>query len=152
MRNLFSVPRRAIVLTALLLAATPALASDPATTTLPTWDKLSSAQREQLIAPIRERWDSQPQMRERMLDHAKRWHEMTPEQRKRARHGVHRWEKMDPEQRTEMRAPYAKMRTLEPAEREALKAKWRQMTPEQRKEWVKANPPAPRAEGHTPHH
>lgn len=151
MRLLSATPLRTLTFAALLLAAVPALASTPSETTLPTWDKLTPAQREQLIAPVRERWNDQPEARERMLSHAKRWQELTPEQRQRARHGMHRWEKMSPEKRAEMRALFAKMRTMEPTEREALKAKWRQMTPQQRQDWVKANPPQQTEVG-PPHH
>lgn len=130
---------------ALVFATLPAFAADPpatpTATTLPAWEQLTPAQREQLIAPIRERWNSEPDQRQRMLDRAQRWKQMTPEQRERAHRGMKRWEHMSPEQRDQTRALYAKMRALPPVEREALKARWRQMTPEQRSEWVKANPP-----------
>ncbi|GAB3744436.1 DUF3106 domain-containing protein [Lysobacter olei] len=129
----------------------PATASGQATTApLPTWDKLTPAQRDTLIAPLRERWNAEPESRQRLFDHAARWKAMTPEQRARARHGMHRWQEMGPAQREEMRALFAKMRTLDPEGRAALKAKWRQMSPEQRAEWVKANP-APAREDQLPH-
>lgn len=113
----------------------------PAAATLPAWDQLSDAQRQLLVAPLRERWDSRPADRARMLERAQRWQEMTPEQRKRARHGMHRWEKMDPEHRERMRALFSKMRGMDKEERKALRAQWREMTPEQRKAWVEANAP-----------
>ena len=131
---------RALVLPALLLAALPVLAVQPTPATLPAWEQLTPAQREQLIAPIRERWNSEPEQRQRMLDRAQRWKQMTPEQRERAHRGMKHWEHMTPEQREQMRALYGKMRTLPPAERQALKERWRQMTPEQRSEWVKGDP------------
>jgi hypothetical protein len=85
-------PSALLLALALLLAAvSPATASEQATTApLPTWDKLTPAQRETLIAPLRERWNAEPESRQRLLDHASRWKAMTPEQRKRARHGMHR--------------------------------------------------------------
>lgn len=129
----------ALALWTLLAMTAPALAVDPATS-LPTWDQLSAAQREQLIAPMRERWNAEPAQRQRMLDHAQRWQQMTPEQRQRAHRGMKRWEHMSPEQRTQMRALYAKMRTLPPEQRGELKARWRTMTPEQRQQWVQDNP------------
>lgn len=128
---------------ALLASAIPAFAADPADPpagTLPAWEQLTPAQREMLIAPVRERWNTQPDERARMLERAQRWQQMTPEQRKRARHGMQRWEHMSPEQREQMRALYAKMSTLDGEQRKALKAQWRAMTPDQRRAWVKANP------------
>jgi hypothetical protein len=141
---------RALALPVLLLASLPTLAVQPAPAptpppSLPAWEQLTPAQREQLIAPIRERWNSEPEQRHRMLERAQRWKQLTPEQRERAHRGMKRWEHMNPEQRDQMRALYGKMRTLPPAERQALKERWRQMTPEQRAEWVKANPAPPEA-------
>jgi hypothetical protein len=135
-------PRLLRALLPLLMAvvASPVLAADPPPSSLPNWDQLTPAQREQLIAPIRERWNNEPDQRQRMLERSQRWQQMTPEQRERAHRGVKRWEHMSPEQREQMRALYAKMRTLDPAERQALKDRWKQMTPEQRRAWVQANP------------
>jgi len=102
------------------LAAGPAFAATPPTTSpLPAWDELSAEQREQLTAPIRERWNAEPAQRQRMLERARRWQQMTPEERTRAHRGMKRWEHMTPEQRTQARALYGRMRTLAPAEREA---------------------------------
>lgn len=146
------LPTILLALACLGATLSPVLASEQAAAPpLPSWDKLTPAQRETLIAPVRERWNAEPESRHRMLNHATRWQAMTPEQRKRARHGMHRWQEMRPEQREEMRALFARMRTLDPEGRQALKAKWRQMTPEQRAEWVKANPP-PAREPLPPHH
>ena len=125
---------------ALLASAIPAVAADPPASALPAWEQLTPAQRETLIAPVRERWNTQPDERARMLERAQRWQQMTPEQRKRARHGMQRWEHMSLEQREQMRALYAKMSTLDQEQRKALKAQWREMTPDQRRAWVKANP------------
>lgn len=138
-------------ITALLLAlafALPAAAqpSDSAAP-LPAWDQLTQAQREALIAPMRQRWNDHPEKRAHMLGHAERWQEMGPEQRERARRGAERWRQMDPDKREAMRALYARLRTLPEAEREALRAEWRAMTPEQRRAWVKANPAPPEASG-----
>ncbi|QOY62294.1 DUF3106 domain-containing protein [Lysobacter sp. H21R4] len=115
----------------------PAMASEP---TMPEWDQLSAETRATLIAPIRERWNSQPDGRERMLQRAQRWSEMTPEQRGKARHGMDRWHHMSPAQRLEARALYSKMRGMNPDARKSLREQWRNMTPEQRKAWVEANP------------
>ena len=70
----------------------------------PAWEQLSVAEREMLVAPIRERWNSKPEARARMMEHAQRWQTMTPEQRQRAHRGMKRWRHMSPEQREQTRA------------------------------------------------
>ena len=125
---------------ALALACAPALAADPAATALPAWEQLTPAQREQLIAPLRERWNAEPAQRARMLAHAQRWQQLTPEQRQRAHRGVDRWQHMAPEQREQMRAVFAHVRGLPDAERRAFMARWKTMTAEQKRAWVQAHP------------
>ena len=140
----FHNSRIALLAVLATFSAAPAFASDPPAATLPAWEQLSAAQREQLIAPVRERWDAEPAQRARMLRHAQRWQQMTPEQRREARHGMRRWEHLNPEQRVQTRALFERMRGLPPGQRSALKQQWKQMTPEQRRAWVQANPPKPR--------
>lgn len=113
----------------------------PAAAPLPAWEQLTPAQRDELIAPMRERWNRSPEDRQRMYDHAHRWRLMSPEQRREARKGMQRWEQMDPQKREQMRALFERMRGMNPEDRAALKAKWRAMTPEQRKQWFEANSP-----------
>ncbi len=136
------------VFAALLLAclcASPALAQESTqAAALPTWEQLGTAERDLLIAPMRERWNSTPGERARMLEHARRWQAMTPEQRERAHRGMKRWSHMDPEKRAEARALFGKMRHMSPEERKVLRQQWQAMTPEQRKAWIEANPPQPR--------
>ena len=116
----------------------------PAATALPAWDQLTPAQRETLIAPVRDRWnDSDAEHRQRTMDHAQRWATMSPEERQAARKGMHRWSNMSPEQRDHARELYDRMRSMPPDQRRALKEKWRAMTPEQKKAWLEANPPKP---------
>jgi hypothetical protein len=64
---------------------------------------------------------------------------MTPEQRRSARDGKRRWEQMSPEQRKQARAAFERGRDLPPAERAALREKLKAMTPEQRREWLRAH-------------
>jgi hypothetical protein len=118
--------------------AHPAQAAQSA---LPAWEQLTPAQRELLIAPLRERWDSNPGERARMYGHAERWRSMTPEQRARARRGLGHWEHMDPARRREMRALFEKMRTMSPEQRKALRDQWHGMTQAQRNAWVESNSP-----------
>ncbi len=132
---------RPMRLTALALLAAimcaPATAAEP---TMPDWDQLSAETQATLVAPTRDRWNSNPEGRERMLQRAKRWSTLTPEQRGHARHGMDRWNHMTPEQKVEARALYARMRGLDPEARKALRNQWREMTPAQRKSWVEVNP------------
>ena len=100
------------LLLALLLVPT-ARAQQQATqadAALPAWEQLSPAQREQLIGPLRERWNSQPQVRPRLLRNAQRWQQLSPEQRERAQRGLKRLEEMTPEQRKQAISNYQRMR------------------------------------------
>ena len=137
-----------LAIAALLLAsgmAFSAAAQDQAAgapaATLPAWEQLTPAQRDLLVAPMRERWNNRPADRARMLAHAQRWQEMTPEQRQHARRGMHRWEKMDPEHRKRMRALFHEMRGMTGEQRKVLREQWHAMTPEQRKAWVAEHAP-----------
>ena len=131
---------------ALLLSPALAFAQAQPAATLPDWDKLSPAQRDALIAPLRERWNSNPGERARMLERAQRWKAMPEEKRDRARHGMQRWEHMSPEKRDEARALFHAMRGMETERRKAVLAAWRQMTPQQRADWLQAHPLPPRRE------
>src|SRR5690554_7802657 len=74
--------------------------------TLPEWDQLTAQQREALVAPVRARWNNEPERRARMLHHAERWQQMSPEERERAHHGMKRWRDMSPERRDEAQTLY----------------------------------------------
>ena len=71
------------LLLAFTLLLTPALAlaqDKPASPApLPEWDQLSSTQREELIAPLRDRWNSSPDERARLYERARHWKTMPPE-------------------------------------------------------------------------
>lgn len=115
-----------------------------ATRSFPAWEQLSAAERDMLVAPVRERWNSNPEARARMMEHAQRWQTMTPEQRQNAHRGMNRWAHMSPEQRQKTRALFGEMRTMTPEQRQELRAKWKAMTPAEREEWIKAHPAQPR--------
>lgn len=137
----------AVVLAALLPCAAMAASPPPAeaedtATPMPAWEQLTQAQRDALIAPLRARWNDNPERRSRMYEHAQRWQGMTPEQRKRAHRGMKRWKHMDPEQRTQARALFHKMHGMSKEDRNELRKRWHAMTPEQRRQWVEQNPPA----------
>jgi hypothetical protein len=118
-------------------AATPARS-------YPAWEQLSAAEREMLVAPVRERWNDGPEGRARMMEHAQRWQTMTPEQRQRMHRGVKRWGHMSPEQRAQARALFGEMRNLSPEDRQKLRAEWKTMSPAEREAWLKAHPAKPR--------
>ena len=124
------------------LAGNAMAQNSPQAASLPAWEQLTSSQREELIAPMRDRWNRNPGDRQRMFDHARRWQTMTPDQRKEARKGMHRWERMDPQTRAQARALFDRMRTLDPEQRQALRRQWKAMTPDQRKTWLRENPAA----------
>lgn len=132
----------AVGLAVLLSLAGTTLAAEPAAgKPLPAWEQLTPAQRELLIAPTRERWNTlEPARRENMLERARHWQRMSPEQRERAHHGLKRWQDMNPEKREQTRALYSHMRSLDDVQRKAMLTRWRAMTPEQRKAWVEQHP------------
>ena len=126
----------------LLLASVQAFAqSAPPPAHLPAWEQLTPQQREAFIAPLRDRWNREPDERPRMLERAQRWQSMSPEQRAQARHGMKRFEGMNPEQRRQARALYGRMKELAPAQRDALRDQWKKMSPEQRDAWMEQNAP-----------
>ena len=62
---------RMIRLAVLVLALLPALAfaqQQSTTTQSPEWDQLSQAQRDAIIAPLRERWNANPGERAKMVE------------------------------------------------------------------------------------
>ncbi|MDH5822149.1 DUF3106 domain-containing protein [Luteimonas sp. RD2P54] len=133
MRN----PITLFALLALALLAAPARAGD----TPPPWEQLDAAQREALIAPVRDRWNDQPEAREHMLRHAGRWQRMTPEERRSAHRGMQRWKHMSPERQEQTRILFRHLRTLPEDERGALRERWNAMTPEQRQQWLREHRP-----------
>jgi hypothetical protein len=141
---------RMIRSTLLALALWPAFAfaQTPATaaTQYPEWDQLTQAQRDAIVAPLRERWNSNPAERARMLERAQRWKAMPRDQRDRARHGMQRWEHMSPEQRDEARALFHAMRGMDKEQRKVFLAQWRQKSAQQKAEWLKAHPAPERRE------
>ena len=133
-------------LLALLLAvASAGVGASPAKTApsaaLPAWEQLDPAQRQLLVDALRDRWNNAPEQRGRLLDQARRWQAMSPEQKQRARRGLQRFEHMSAEEQLQARALFSRMRTLDKAQREALRTQWRGMSEQQRRQWVRDNPP-----------
>ena len=131
--------RIVLVLALPALFALAPLAHAQATPDLPDWEHLSPAQREMLIAPLRERWNTDAQARRHMWKHAERWRAMSPEQRAQARRGMSRFQDMSPQEREQARAAFERFRQLPPEQKKALREKLRSMTPEQRRDWLKTH-------------
>ena len=106
---------------------------------LPAWEQLSAADREALIAPIRDRWNANPDQRARLMHHAQRWQVMTPEERRHVRHGMKRWAHLDPEKRDRARVLFGEMRKMTREQRRELRARWKAMTPAERDAWIEAH-------------
>ncbi|WP_027080684.1 DUF3106 domain-containing protein [Luteimonas mephitis] len=138
----FTTLALALLLPCSALASPPQAGEDDARP-MPAWEQLTQSQRDTLIAPMRARWNDNPEKRARMYEHARRWQDMTPEQRERAHRGMKRWRHMDPEQREQARALFQQMRGMSPEQRKELRDRWHGMTPEQRRQWVEQNPPPP---------
>jgi len=118
---------------------------------LPEWNQLSRDQREQLMAPTRDRWDSaSAEQRARMLARAERWQQMAPDERARVSGAIGRWQNLPPGQHHELRALFHHLRSLGEPEREAFLTRWKAMTAEQRRAFAEANP-APSREGPSHH-
>ena len=143
--------QRLSLLLALSLLVAPSLASaqdKPGNAAqLPEWDQLSAAQRDELIAPLRDRWNNSPDERARLYERARHWKAMPPDARQRARHGMQRWEKMSPEQQQHAQALFHAMRRMDAGERKDFLEKWRAMSPQQRNDWVAAHPAPERRRG-----
>ena len=134
---------RLALISVLAFALSPMAASaqqaQPAS--LPAWDQLTEAQRAELTAPIRERWNNAASSdRAEMMERAKRWKAMPAEQRQRASRGMKRFESMHPAAREKARALFHAMRGMDEAQRSAFLDKWHAMTPEQRRAWLDAHP------------
>lgn len=159
-RARFSMPAPLLPLLLAFVLAGKAMAgdADPGQP-LPAWEQLDQARRDILVAPLRERWNRNPDERARMYQRALRWQSMPPEQRARAHRGLHRWESMDPDKRAKVRmlfertrgmprqqrretfALFKAMLDMTSAERDALRRRWPRMTPGERDAWLQAHGP-----------
>lgn len=117
----------------------PAASSAQNAPPVPEWEHLTPAQRDAVMAVVRDRWDANPKQRGHMLQHAERWQRMTPEQRQRAKAGQRRWQQMSPEQRQQARAKFEHGNDLPPEQRAALRERLKAMPQEQRREWIRTH-------------
>ncbi len=131
---------RCLLLGLLLLSGQAAAQSSSPAPALPEWDKLTAEQRDTLISQVRERWNTEPRERSRMLYHAKRWQAMTPEEREQARKGMQRFEDMSPRQREEAKLLFERMSNLPRDEAKKLRDRWNRMSPQERRDWLDQHP------------
>ena len=137
---------RLLCVLVLLLALSPALAQarpprPPAGVQVPTWSQLDDEQHHAL-ARFERRWDRMPASRRvLLLERYQRWHRWSPEQRRAAREGWRHYRELSPRQRVQMRRSVRAMRTLDADERGRLRAAWRGLSPEARREWLRAGGP-----------
>ncbi len=114
------------------------------------WNSLS-AEEQQLLDPLQDRWADLPADRQNMFANgSRRFIKMDPEQRARAQDRFDQWRQLPPErqqairsnwnhykqltpdQRRRLRRAGREFRDLPPEKRQELRAKWDRMTPEQR--------------------
>lgn len=81
-----------------------------------------------------------------LLERYERWHRWSPEQRRAAREGWRHYRELSPRQRAQMRRSLRAMRGLDDGQRRELLQQWRALSPEQRRDWLRAGGPgiAPR--------
>ena len=69
------------------------------------------------------------------------WNQLDARQRETLRSGMRNFRAMSPEQRQQLRRSMQSVRQLPPEEKRRLRQLWRSLTPEQRREWLKAGGP-----------
>ena len=107
----------------------------------PSWSQLTPGQRVDL-AMLEGRWDRMPpERRAQILLRWQRWQRLPPEQREALREGRRNFREMSPDQRERMRESWRAMKSLPPGERERLRSIWRDLSPQQRREWLKRGGP-----------
>jgi hypothetical protein len=121
----------------LALAGSTALAGQPPPgVRVPAWRELS-AQQQRDLAPFAERWDRMPASRRALvLERYQRWSRLPADRQAQLRAGERNFERMSPTQRERMRRAFRAVRALPPDEQQRLRATWREMSPEQRRDWL----------------
>ena len=135
---------RAFLLALLLCLAVPTVQARPAVPGLaaaPTWGQLTPKQQTDL-AWLERDWDRMPpERRARIIRRWERWQGLSPDEQQRLREGRRNFRELSPQQREAMRESFRALRALPPAEQQRLRALWRNMTPQQRREWLRRGGP-----------
>ena len=107
----------------------------------PAWSQLDARQ-QHALARFAPRWDRMPPARRVfLLERVQRWQHWSPEQRRAAREGLRNFRALSPWQREQMRQSLRALHRLDDGERERLRAQWRQLSPEQRRDGLRAGGP-----------
>jgi hypothetical protein len=114
------------------------------------WDSLPP-EKQQSLAKGSQRWLSMtPEQRGGAEQRFKQWRELPPEQRQQLRQRWHDFKSLPPEQQQRVREQYQRFRQMPPERRQELRRQWRQMSPEQRRNFIGKLPP-PSGAHRTPH-
>ena len=126
----------------LALAAQAAFAAEtPPGVRVPAWGDLT-AQQQQDLAPFAGRWDRMPASRRVLvLERYQRWSRLPPERQAQVRAGERIFHEMSPAQRERMRRAFRAVRALPPDQQQRLRAIWRDMSPQQRRDWLQRGGP-----------
>src|SRR3546814_18258651 len=94
-----ALPILAVVLAALMPCAAMAISPPPAetedtATPMPAWEQLTQEQRDAVLAPLRARWNDNPETRGRMYGHAQRCQAIPSDPRATAHRRKQRWRHM----------------------------------------------------------
>ncbi len=121
----------------LALGSARALATEPPPgVRVPAWRELG-AQQQQDLAPFAERWDRMPAWRRvQILERYQHWSRLPPERQAQVRAGERNFRQMSPAQRERMRSAFRALRALPPGEQQRLRVIWRDMSPQQRRDWL----------------
>jgi hypothetical protein len=104
------------------------------------WDALPP-EKQQALANGSQRWLSMtPEQRGGAEQRFKQWHALPPEQRQELRQRWHEFNSLPPEQRQRVREQYNRFRQMPPERRQELRRQWRQMSPEQRRAYIRKLP------------
>ena len=108
---------------------------------VPAWHELTPTQQRDLAA-FAGRWDGLPASRRvAILERWQRWQSVPPEQRETLRRGERNFQSMSPPLRAQMRRSLAAIAELPPDEQRRLRRIWRELSPQQRREWLERGGP-----------
>jgi hypothetical protein len=130
-----------------------------------------------VLAPLRDKWDSlpphrqdhllqksahwvglPPRQREEVRQRIERWQRMTPAQRAAVRRDMERFHRLPPERQQQLRAAFERFQQLPPPQRERLLREWQSKSPAEQRQWLHdagprgvAPPPSMRPPGNRRH-
>lgn len=119
------------------------------------WQSLDTGAR-QILAPLKPRWERMPpHVQHHIMRKAQRWEHLPSSRREAIRQRISRWEGMSPtdrrraranhrvyrhltrQQRTRLHDAYERFKGLPPEQQKQLREKWHELSPGQRRQWIK---------------